>query len=113
VGPLVTVTVDSTTEHVLVQSNADVPLAYQLFFGVSYQSGTTQIPAGGYGGSPVAPASYIELPASGGQQEDVGASWVYTGLTPGTYQFGFVFDAYYFGAGLFNGETVITTAIVF
>jgi hypothetical protein len=115
VGPTVSVTISSSSQHVLVQSNATLAATAgsgTIFIAVSDQMTSTQIPPGGAGApnAPVIGSDLVITPGSTGLLDD-GVSWIFTGLTAGqTYQFGFVYST---SATDFQCQSVVTTAIVF
>jgi hypothetical protein len=85
-------------QHVLVQSSASFYNAGgDLFVGVNYTAA---------GGNP--PTYATGLPINGGQ--NLGISWIFTGLSAGTYTFGCVYQS---TVGNSYSEGVTTTVLVF
>jgi hypothetical protein len=95
----VAVTITSTSQHVLVQSNATV-----------YGNGGTLEVGLTYNGN--TPQNYIftYLPTGNYNYTDAGISQIFTGLSPGTYYFGPSYYAYASGA---YEEDIMTTVLVF
>jgi hypothetical protein len=80
IGPGASVTITSTSQHVLVQTSASVGFSGQMQFGIGYVGPQTS-----------APQTYILDYDGNSAPASMETSAIFTGLSPGTYTFSFFF----------------------